>query len=564
MNGSGVLTNRLHRGFRRLFRGRDTRVRYLLNYADATFTRSSEAAYWDPRTGAFARIPSGVPDPTASTNGLTDPTDFAAASWTPLNGCSVGDDLETAPDGSSLADRLTDSSAGQASMYQSPLIELGQVYTVSCWFKPVSGASVAALSVNTGGANTAVQLDASTGKTSVVGAVNNPIAFSYKVGDWWRLMFAFKSAQVTANRIVYVIPSSGTTLGTEDATATGTMAAWGATVETGNKLPWSLHDEGRIFSDGSILIEGSRTNAMPDSADMSTPPKDHLNSPTITDNDAAAPDGSGMDLITYAAAGVDGQVRDALDDTLFTDGSDSQFSVFLQGDGADQLRIFFRDKASATALDETITPAAEIERIVRTVANGTGTTDPLAALIESTDAGAFHAWGWQVEPDATFASSPIRTSGAAATRAVETCVIPAATDFGAMLNVGVKFDFTPGFASADLSADFTQVHLFHLSTAASNQWKMTLAFVAGGCRLRIWNNVGGVDFDRSVTFSAGQKLTIAFEPAVGSLTLSGFTTGNGAFSGTARTWTEDANYHIGSQKDGADPAYGVISRMRGI
>ena len=288
------------------------------------------------------------------------------------------------------------------------------------------------------------------------------------------------------------------------------------------------------------LLEGARTNAMPDSAAMTEPPKSHLNSPTVTDDDDTAPDGTGMDLITYAAGGVAGQVRQLLDDTLFTDASKSAWSCFLKGDGADQLRLFVRDKALATALDETVTPAAAIERIVRIVDNGSGSSDPLVSLIEVTDAGAFHAWGWQIEPNAHFASSPIRTAGGIATRALDRLFVDS-TPFGT--DTPFYFYCRPAFSSAEFAATSQWAMMFHFDGNEGVLFRPG----GGATRISVSNSVGGIRVERTVTFDAHQELKVTVDPAAGDLTVEGATTGDGTSNVTPWTWGSVANVDIGAQ-----------------
>lgn len=321
--------------------------------------------------------------------------------------------------------------------------------------------------------------------------------------------------------------------------------------------PWPGVNVARVLPDGSVLIEGQRKNAMPDSDDMSDPPKDHLNSPTITDDDGTAPDGTGMDLITYAAGGAAGQIRDLLDDTLFTDGLNCQFSVFLQGDGADQLRVFMRDKALATALDQTIQPSASIGRIVRTVPQGSGSADPLVGLIEVTDNAPFYAWGWQIEPNADFPTSPIRTSGAVVTRPADVGTMANADVDSRFFTEGFEVDFWPqwdagsGPSAASLLDD----------TSGSNHLRF-----ANDTTLRVRANGANSNIDVTGDFVRGDKLTIRVDFLSGNWEV--FVNGVSVGSDTlANDWSTGSSndVQIGHGTTvGANPAFGIISQPRAI
>ena len=316
---------------------------------------------------------------------------------------------------------------------------------------------------------------------------------------------------------------------------------------------WKGTNVARVFDDGAVLIEGARTNAFVRSKDLSLVTL--LNSPTVTDDDGTAPDGGGASLIEFAAGGSLGQVRELCPDGLFTDGGTSVCSMFVEDPDGANVEILWRDKSLTTDFTGAQAMPTAWGRLTADVANGTGTSDPLMVIYENTDAADFHAWGVQVEPDAAFASSPIRTSGATATRAVDALSLAD----GTALDTGKwEFDFWPELSSADNALTLGVLARHNANDSIYINPSNLFRFNVGGASL----------VNTAVTWAAGAKLTVTVDWDAREVTLAGFLTGDNTYSlsGVA-TWATagSSNLYVGAlAAAGSSPFFGSISRIRSL
>jgi hypothetical protein len=165
-------------------------------------------------------------------------------------------------------------------------------------------------------------------------------------------------------------------------------------------------------TDLGLLVEESRTNLVSWSDQFSKPEWNLINTAAVTDNAVVAPDG------TPTASRMIGQIPDSgkrID--AFTPPGVHTFSVYLKRPAAAPplpLRLFIRHATNDFA---TVMVTNTWQRF--SITTTTTTPDPTLQIGGSSTWGVgqeIHAWGAQLEPNA-FALSPIRTTGAVATRA---------------------------------------------------------------------------------------------------------------------------------------------------
>ncbi|MBO6937527.1 MAG: hypothetical protein JJ863_21315 [Deltaproteobacteria bacterium] len=294
---------------------------------------------------------------------------------------------------------------------------------------------------------------------------------------------------------------------------------------------WAAINEGRILDDGAIAIGRLRRNFLQYSEDLTQSAWAKLNSPTITADDATAPDGeSDADRLTFAAGGAGGQVRQTV-----SGGPTGQvvYQVWLKqavaAAGA-SVTLYYRNADLSTELAEDVTPGDDWTLYTRVLDGGSGGSSPLCGLIESTDGADFHVWGLSlIQGD--FAQPYVRT--VASRHGLPDDVVMSVADIDASffdgtwdVSVGVEWDAADAPATA---------YVFWID--ANNY----LAIVAGTtARLRI----GGVNYDRTIAPSAGDELTMNVDFAGGTFGVDG-----GATVAITGTWSA-GNARVGSASNG--------------
>jgi hypothetical protein len=168
--------------------------------------------------------------------------------------------------------------------------------------------------------------------------------------------------------------------------------------------------------------------------------------------------------------------------------------------------------------------------------------------------GAITAWGVQLEAGA-FAASPIRTAGAAATRALETCTF-ANTE---VLDTGAwAVDLWLQQSSAVFGASAAD----SMVIARSSDSYILLQRNAGSPRFQLIAN-GVTTSCPAITWSSPQKLTLTIDWDAGTITVAGATTGNGTTAITGGDWTaETSDIKIGTNFISGTHLWGTISRPR--
>lgn len=306
--------------------------------------------------------------------------------------------------------------------------------------------------------------------------------------------------------------------------------------------PWPAVDVQRIFGDGAILIERSRTNLIVQSEAIGGAP--WAGAGSVTTDAGTAPDGGAdaedIEQITNTSPS-NGRRFDnsgALTTALAT-----MASAFVQQGTGSAASI--RAGSSGTFTD--IVPTATWQRIQRSTSAPGG-----SALVLFQNAGAdggtavvghkHRWWGAQWETGA-FGSSPIRSAGSATTRAAEFC--PIATPPAGMLSGHYGVAVHPHYSTAQAGATH---YVYYLD--ASNY----LALISGTTvRLR----AGGVNYDvTGLSWAAHEELGIEIDHG-SALTITG---GGGGTVALSNDWSGTAaDLVIGSNVDGtADHFDGVI------
>lgn len=458
---------------------------------DWTFTRASEAAYYDPRSDAFQ----GVGEWDALTS-------FPAsiAGWT-----AIGGPTETDEGGGVWTTGDTAGAAYSGHRYTTSGISVGRRYRVTYQITKDSDETRFPEFQNISGSSyTHFQLNTATGATTIrLQSGLSPVVSSSDGGAVWVVTFEFTAASATTTHGVY--PAMTTTFGGASSAATGTLT-WEPGVVFETEAAWLADNVPRVFSDGAVLIEGARTNLLPRSSDLDSPTWTKLGGTPTLVQDEVAPDGSAGWSFDWAGGGSD--LRQAF---TLADSTDFVGSVFLRQDGASDLDWRTRDKAGALAILST-TPGSEWARYALADNTATGGNAPIVQLVKI-DSAEFAMFNAQVEAGA-FASSPIRTSGATATRARDQMRYVIDADMAAALEdpAGWKIDHWPSHPNGEgangyrlVDVDAWKPSLWRVNTA--NQWR--LGSISQSCVVTM-----------AAGWLAGDKLTFhCVTPTVGDWTL---------------------------------------------
>ncbi|MGE3670580.1 MAG: neuraminidase-like domain-containing protein, partial [Polyangiaceae bacterium] len=545
-------------------------AQYLFDYNNATFTRASEASFADPRSRwAFAGTGEAVR--------ATLPT---LGSWTPTNApSSAGGQPD--PEGGHDAELSEDNSASHE-WYQvstSYALVSGAHYELRLAIKKdsdqtrfpeiqiVRGADFIHCQVNTETGASAIRAQLGFTATSFVVTTHPHDA------DWWLCtvgLTANAAGPLTARMLI----AGGSTFGVANASATGTVTWYPkATLVETNGAAWRLSNEARIFADGSVLIEGSRTNLVGSGTGSGASEEwggQWVATATRAANTDGDPDGgTDADQITLSAAsgasnGGLAYADQAISQTIGIPYTLSGYFKSISGDG----KLVIRSYPPGDADDLNLSASWERHSSTTTPTSATasglgygnygwagGAPYPGAKVIAS--------WGLQYERGA-FASSPIRTTTAAGARSPDLCRFTVDAVLAAALEseAGFTFDWWPAFSSVD-ARDDTNARLFdiganHVSLYFSGTTDLTLNLYSGAADIA------------TVTvppWSAGDRLRVHVKiPSADTweLRVENVTTASGAVSATGSgpsISTETKVLTIGNFNTGTFYCPGVYSQM---
>ena len=202
--------------------------------------------------------------------------------WTQLSSPTVTANNDTAPDGTETADDITDPSTSYSGIQQSFTGITGVQYATSLYLKKISVAptSYPAIQLARGdGTLTTIIINLQTGAINPLIGGSRVAPDSYSAvsdGDYWRITSVTTSAGTSMSYTLYPAFSLNGTSAT--ATATGTVTAWGAQLETSSSAGPYVRtlSKTRSISDAvapslGLLVEEQRTNLFIDSVLAGTP-----------------------------------------------------------------------------------------------------------------------------------------------------------------------------------------------------------------------------------------------------------------------------------------------------
>lgn len=348
-----------------------------------------------------------------------------------------------------------------------------------------------------------------------------------------------------------------------------------AFVGTSSADNWKGVDEARIFNDGNILLEGSKTNLLLRSEELDVTVGAWSNGATNASASAetfTAPDfETDADFLYFQDATVNPQWRQTIAASNFTNNLTSSLSFWIQSTGSGQteeVRLFSRDKSATDIRYTAVTASNNWQRFIHVFPNGSGTIGPLAGIRNGESGGikTFRAWGAQVEADSNFPSSYIRTTTGTTTRGADqfSFLASAGSPFPEEINSGKwKIDVHPAWDSSQLP-----VSNFAYIMAQGNIDVLYFFNNTGVLELRLIGSAAALITPQPITFSAHQKITITIDWPTQQLTIEGATTGNGTTAISSNNWGINVNTErltIGySQATAGREFFGVISRPRRV
>jgi hypothetical protein len=529
--------------------------------------------------------------------------------WT-KSGCAVTANYAASPSGLTDADRIvpTASTATFIELQQNFTAVLGTTYAFSAYVKASGYSYVQLLGASTAFGTFAVNYDLSTGtETAYTAGTSTIIGRSITdVGNgWYRVYVSATALAAGTTRLgLDIIPASGSARGVSwTPNGTDGVLMWGAQLASAGSLttyvptiaaasssaayygPRFGYDPVALTARG-LLIEEARTNQMPGTMTGGTY---WQGAATTVATGATAPDGTtnGVTLtqsaggaITYGASplvGVFGTITASTPTTA---------SIFAKAGTCTFLRMFLTDNntptissvvwfnlgagtigtttnsGGPTSTSSTITSVGNgWYRCTITATLGSATTATILIRMASADAvttdvgsKVFSVFNPQLEAGA-FATSPILTTTAAASRAAETAIIQ---PLGSWYNAAAGTLFVEA-TSTNLQTSSTAVGV-HDGTGNN---LMTLRFRSGAPLLAASVTTGGaaqitISGTPPYTTGAVAKLALAYQTD----DIASYYNGAVGVTDTLATIPTVTTLQIGGRNGGAEPLNGYIRRVK--
>jgi hypothetical protein len=390
-----------------------------------TFTRASVANYFDS-TGTLTSAATDVPrfdfDPaTARTNLCLQSEDLANAAWTPA-GATITSNTEQNPFGSSVTADLYTEALGSAGILNTTAITVATstVYTFSIYLERGNFDWVRLRIGDTGSLTNGVSAwfnlsTIATGSTANIGTgwTAGTTSITNIGGGWVRVAAAFTTGATTlrvgfssasadaSNTRVNV--GSGTGIG-------GTLTAWGAMVNIGSTAQAYVATTSAAATacdPRGLLIEGARTN-------ISLWNRDLTNAAWVKTNVTAALDQTGLDRAANTASSITATAANGTVLQTVTLASSARFmSAYVRRlVGTGTIEMTTDNGTTWTPVTVTSTTWTRVTIPSQTV------TNPVFGFRIATSGDSI-AVDFVQNEDGAFATSPISTTTAAATRAVD-------------------------------------------------------------------------------------------------------------------------------------------------
>lgn len=306
-------------------------------------------------------------------------------------------------------------------------------------------------------------------------------------------------------------------------------------------------DEPRILADGSIYLEGSRTNHAL-YAQRLDQPLWNVSAATVSADAVEAPDGTRTAELWETINNINAYV---IQIPLALDSGPATLSLFARASAAtESARLYCRSPVATDLFGPDFEVGTTWERQSLVAEQGIwrpGIFQPTASAQR-----ALGLFGAQTERGA-FPSQYIETVDAPATRAADIAL------FGSTppeMRAGVwTISFAPEASSPQLVTEGASMTLFAIGSDASN--RIDIEVDGGTVQLAVY--AGG---DRKVasaplTFRADSEITMTINAATGVLAVRNAETGNGPATGGAWSWT-DGDLHLGRLPDGSQPYFGRL------
>lgn len=336
--------------------------------------------------------------------------------------------------------------------------------------------------------------------------------------------------------------------------------------------PWRGENIARIFVDGAILIEGERTNGCA-SARNPTGPGWPGGSPSSTVDLAYSdgPDGA-TGTGTRLRCVPDGLAKYCQELNVVTEHQVGSF--FARSSTDDPFATFqgsFQINAGRAGLWTPITLVDTWQHVTASVATGSG--PHIVQLIPADCRGDRHGFTArpvdlvvdlaQIEAGASFPSSPIRTDGEAASRALDSCDLTSTGIDEAIYTAPHTWTVWPEFAHNDgLDSSEPATHFVFSDMGGS----LGLFFERSedATSLRLVDSLGVVVTNTPIEFERGQQIALRYDPSTGALSVEGASTGDGTYAPIAGAdlTSSRSGLRIGRGPADAGAFFGVISPAR--
>ena len=526
----------------------------LFTMDQTTGTRSSEAAAWDPRTSTFYRQLGDeqvVLDTYASSYTWTQDGGFTGSQTDNLDGSRNLEDGDAAAMGRFYAQSSSSIKARGTTI-------TGQIAVSKDTTGPVCRVTLQGIG---GGGSVGVQVRLSDGAGQVTtGAGTFTVTDG---GDTWIVRVSYVTTITVSVCRLYFEPCRAATLGGAlDNTLTGDGDVSDVQIET-NDAGWLRNNDLRLLDDDlAALFEEARTNLISQSIDLSAwsavfggsaavsavVAPDGGIAYEVTDSDGTRVSGVALGVASTSATGAHAASvfvqKDAGVTTVYLGnggGTINGGTVLVDIDTATGAAAVATGSATGLTVADAGDDWWRVSFIIDVATTGSLTarlyptyTATVGGGADTSLTGTAAFWQYQVE-EGSSPTSPIRTSGAAATRAAESCVLASASVPAAMLSGAWSYTWQPLMSSTELVA--AGASLTHWTFAGGvNPVDGIQVLSSSTWRMRIG---GTVEVAQAITFDALDEIVFEVDLIAGETTITGATTGNGTdsmSSGSGLSW----------------------------